>query len=186
MLFMSTKDYATIVQLGKNDGNTGDLTGIVTGYIRPTTCYLGGPPINGSITMSLTVTANKGYNIGVYIGLNRANAETDVGDSSCLVRTFEASDATLNSGRVEQIDNDECWDFGKGSNNDGTVFGFQINDFEIQYIPSDSGTVTISACFVWDQNDKNYCPGNCTNTTIQTKCLLQGAESVSFAPPLFR
>ncbi len=104
---------------GKNDRNAGDVTGIVTGYIGTTTCYVGGPPINGRITMSLTVTTNKQYAIGVYIGLNGANAETDEGDSSCLVRTLEASDATPNSGRVGQIDNDECWDFDKGLNNDG-------------------------------------------------------------------
>ncbi len=75
---------------------------------------------------------------------NRTNA--------CLVQTLREIDANnnLNGGRIghlEEEKNDECLDSSQGK-----IFGFQIDNFKIECVESTNGTVTISACFAWDNS----------------------------------
>jgi len=161
---------------GRSGGCTSnDVSATVTNYTGPRTCTVGSSII-GSITTKIDVTSNTRYDIGVYIGLNGANARVDNRTNACLVQTLREIDAnnSLNGGRIGHLEgvqnNDECLDSGQGE-----IFGFQIDNFKIECIESTNGTVTISACFAWDNSKQKNCPGPCAgapNNTLHEKCLL--------------
>ncbi len=166
-------------QTGSNGCTANDVSATVTNYTGPSTCELGGPPIVGNITTSIKVTSNERYDIGVYIGLNGADAQTDTRTNACLVQTLGQIDATNN---IFDLDSDSCLDA-----NQGNIVGFQIENFEIA-CESTSEIVTISACFAWDQKKDTNCPTACvgqSNSSLHDKCLRIGTGSVSSDNPLF-
>ncbi len=135
---------------GRSLCTSDDVSATVTNYTGPRTCTVGSSII-GSITTKIDVTSNTRYDIGVYIGLNGANARVDNRTNAYLVQTLREIDAnnSLNGGRIGHLEgekNDECLDSGQGE-----IFGFQIDNFKIECIESTNGTVTISACFCMGQ-----------------------------------
>ncbi len=166
------------------DGCTAnDVTANVTNFIGPSTCEFG-TSVTGTITTTIDVQASTRYDLGVYIGLGGANALSDQGNKSCLVQTLRESDnATGNVGQFEGNKNDDCLDVSKGE-----IVGFQIKNFTIECksTPGNYGAVTISACFVWDQNAGANCPINCTAPNTNLQCVFPGSPAVSCPPPTFQ
>ena len=162
--------------LNVGTGNTnrctaGGVTGMVTNYTGPSTC-VAGSTIVGNITTTLTVNSANRYDIGVYVGLNGANAKTASGPTDCLLQPLRAID-DVNNGIVSNIDNDVCLD-----SQAGVITGFQINNVEILCNSAVTG-VEISACFVWTNNRNNICPKNCTSPNDGLLCMYQKPGSVS-------
>ena len=134
----------------------GEVTGMVTNYTGPSTC-LAGSTIVGNITTTISSNTDR-YDLGVYVGLNGANARNATGNTDCLLQPLRAIDGTNNPGQIINAtgDNDGCLD-----SRGGDIIGFQINNFEILCNSGVTG-VEISACFVWDTNRENNCPRNCS------------------------
>ena len=177
---------------GENSDNcvSKDIKATVTNYTGPSTCELGSTII-GNITTLVTVTSATRYDVGVYIGLDGAIARTDQRENACLVQTLGVIDANnpLNSNRIGHFEYQ-----GKNSRNDGCldakqgqIYGFQIESFKIKCISTDE-TVTISACFAWDDQAGINCPSPCANDannqTLHTECL-PGGTPVSLSMDSF-
>jgi hypothetical protein len=149
----------------------GDVRGMVTNYTGPSTC-VAGSTIVGNITTLLTVTSATRYDIGVYVGLNGSDARTAEGNDKCLLQPLRVIDQT-NNPLIDNLDEDVCLDATQGE-----ITGFQINNFEILCNSAVAG-VTISACFVWDNNANTDCPSNCTSPNGGLSCIYPGTSSVS-------
>ena len=161
-----------------------DVVATVTNYTGPPNCTEG-EIITINITTAIEVTAQNRYDIGIYIGINGTNALSDQGNTSCLVQTLGGADGSRNVGRVINDDDDDCWDF---SDNNGTIVGFEINNFDYQCMAGWNGKAVVSACFSWDNKAGNTgdskCPSSCNDPTSgQTDCLVPGTKSVSSTPP---
>ncbi|KAL3792470.1 hypothetical protein ACHAW5_005585 [Stephanodiscus triporus] len=156
-----------------------DVQARVTNYTGPPNCTAG-EIITINITTEITVTATNRYDLGIYLGINGANALSDQGNTSCLVQTLGESDSIHNDGRVNNTDGDDCWDL---NDKNGTIVGFEINNFDYQCNAGEDGKAVLYACFAWDQNKNTYCPSICNSTSGQTLCLNPGTEAVSSAPP---
>ncbi len=166
--------------------NSNDVSATVTNFSGPSTCEYSDTVV-GNITTRIDVTAQTRYDLGVYIGLDGANALTGIGNA-CLVKTLGENDVAnpLNNGRVGQWEdspnNDTCLDAKQGD-----IFGFHIENFEIECksATGTDGPVTISACFVWDNNQEYNCPMNCKIPNENLQCIFPGTPAVSSAPPHF-
>ena len=168
---------------GINGCTANDLFATVTNFTGPPTCEYG-TNVTGTITTTIDVTASTRYDLGVYIGLGGANALSTKGNKSCLVQTLRESDnSTGTVGEFEGNKNDDCLDVSQGF-----IVGFQIENFTIECksTPGNYGAVTISACFVWDNNQQKNCPKACEPPNGNLKCVFPGTESVSSDPPTFQ
>ena len=178
--FNYTEGFCLTRGTGVSGCSASDLTAEVTNYTGPSNCTVGGDPITGTIKTRISPTASKRYDIGVYIGLNGSNAQSDLGTNACLVQTLGLIDAANNPNIVKNLDDDTCWD------SEGEIFNFQIENFKIECNDNGpNGAVTISACFVYDNNANTQCPGNCIEVGGQLNCLVPGTPSVSCPPPHF-
>ena len=164
-----------------------DVSATVTNFTGPSTCEYG-EIVVGSITTRIDVIAATRYDIGVYVGLNGSNAQTDNSTNACLLQGLRERDITPNNGSVGLLErspkNDTCLDAEQG-----VIIGFQIDDFGIQCksLGGTDGAVIISACFVWDNQEDNNCPRACIPPNDENKtCMFPGGPPVSSAHPTFQ
>ena len=150
-----------------------DATISVTGIKAPDSCEIGQIFQVEFVNLTVEVNAKQRFDIGMYVGLNAtSNALTG---NQCYVTSLDNS---LPQTNVDNLDQDVCLDYNQVSNPE-TVYILATN-INIKCNPSPNGNATVSACFVYDQNQNTDCTSrNCSGTVIP--CLLPGTTSVSFA-----
>ena len=144
-----------------------DISSSIVSFSGPNVC-IQGSIFEVNISTQVTINAENRYNLGLYLGLNGANALSAPGES-CIVQSLVPADAANNVPNVYPANSDSCYDFKNMTNN--TIIAFQLTDLQVLCnSASESGLVTISTCLVWAQNDNSDC---------DNEGLLPGTSSVS-------